>query len=456
MGSEEQNLLSEMSSQHTSLLDADNVPNANQSLTCFSCEEPMTGLFCYACGNKNDNYRRSVWSLGSELFQSLTAFEGRIWKSLFSLIFKPGQMARDFADGARQKWTSPMRLFLATSLLLFGYIVLSGTQIIVLGDIESGDTRSKQGINFEVGEEDYNQRLLFFVREARLKMPPDNQVSLLPEGFGLNLGQNRSPESLRDAIDDLTLEIEEADSEIAKLALTATRDGLIDSLAKAEARAATAPEPEPPTPEGDNAPQAPLTPETTVAGTEEAPSENGGGAMTISGLNGEVITLDSRGASELYARILRNPAVINNQLNTKLKWAMFFMMPFAMFMGAIFIRGRETAMLYDHLVHAAYVHAFSFLLLFTFILLSQYTSIQWLILWYTGILLIYLPISVKRTFRRGWFKSFLTAYGVGWVYTGTMMFVALAIVASALQSVASDISDESKARITPQTVEEGP
>jgi hypothetical protein len=79
MGTEEESLFHEMGVRDQSgLLDADSIPNANQSLTCFSCDEPMTGLFCYACGNKNDNYRRSVWSLGVELFQSLTAFVGLI------------------------------------------------------------------------------------------------------------------------------------------------------------------------------------------------------------------------------------------------------------------------------------------------------------------------------------------------------------------------------------------
>jgi len=119
--------------EHTGLLDADTIPNANQSLNCFSCGESMNGVFCYACGNKNDDYRRSIWSLGAELFASLTAFEGRIWRSLRSLIFKPGQMAREFSDGARQKWTSPIRLYLATSLLLFGYVALSGTQLVAFG-----------------------------------------------------------------------------------------------------------------------------------------------------------------------------------------------------------------------------------------------------------------------------------------------------------------------------------
>lgn len=416
MGSEEQSLLNELAAQDPSLLDADSIPNENQSLTCFSCEEPMTGLFCYACGNKNDNYRRSVWSLGSELFQSLTAFEGRIWKSFFSLIFKPGRMAREYADGARQKWTSPIRLFLATSLLLFGYIALSGTQIIALGDIETGPDRSRNGINFVADDENYNQGLLFFVRQSNLKTPP---ASSLINGFNLSFGDNRTPQSLRDSIDGLNTQIENTDVGIAKEALTVTRDGLVSELEELEAEAAQA--------------------ENDAADDGEA-SEESESSMTFNGLSGETITLNNEGMSELYEQVLRNPAVINNQLNTKLKWAMFFMMPFAMFMGAIFIRGRETAMLYDHLVHAAYVHSFSFLLLFVFILLAQFTSIKWLVLWYTAILLIYLPASAKGAFRRGWFKSVLTAYGVGSVYTLIMFCISIVIVALALQTVAADIS----------------
>jgi hypothetical protein len=420
MGSEEQSLLNELAAQDPSLLDADSIPNENQSLTCFSCEEPMTGLFCYACGNKNDNYRRSVWSLGSELFQSLTAFEGRIWKSFFSLIFKPGRMAREYADGARQKWTSPIRLFLATSLLLFGYIALSGTQIIALGDIETGPDRSKNGINFVADNEDYNQGLLFFVRQSDLKPPPESSMI---NGFNINFGQNPTPESLRKSIDSLTVQIEETDAEIAKVALTATRDGLINELTELEAEIAASSE--------------------AVDDSGEGNLEDADRGVTFNGLSGETVTLTNEGMSELYAQVLRNPAVINNQLNTKLKWAMFFMMPFAMFMGAIFIRGRETAMLYDHLVHAAYVHSFSFLLLFAFILLAQFTSIKWLILWYVAILLIYLPASAKGAFKRGWFKSVLTAYGVGSVYTLIMFCIAVVIVAVALQSVAVDISHRS-------------
>jgi len=98
-----------------SLLDSDTIPNDNQSLNCFSCDEPMTGLYCMACGQKNDNYRRTIWSLFGELLVSVTAYDGRMWRSLRSLIFQPGVMSRKYADGARQKWTSPVRLYLAIS-----------------------------------------------------------------------------------------------------------------------------------------------------------------------------------------------------------------------------------------------------------------------------------------------------------------------------------------------------
>lgn len=437
MGTEEESLFHEMGVRDQSgLLDADSIPNANQSLTCFSCDEPMTGLFCYACGNKNDNYRRSVWSLGVELFQSLTAFEGRIWKSLYSLILRPGRMARAYADGARQKWTSPMRLFLATSLLLFGYIALSDTQIVALGALEKNSGDRSAAITFGDGEgARFDQRLLFFVRQSDLV--PVSQLESIEQSMGFlqglrdGLSDLQDPESLQRGIDELTEQINLAEDELSKTALIQAREGMVLALEEAMNRAET-----------DTADVDADSTESEASVTE---NNDNGNSLYITGTDGRSVSLDREGMSELYSRVLRNPQVINNQLNTKLKWAMFFMMPFAMFMGALFIRGRETAMLYDHLVHAAYVHAFSFLLLFAFILLSQFTSTAWLILPYTMILLIYLPISAKRMFKRGWFKSILTALGVGSVYTLIMFFIGAIIVLQALQTVAYEISEGSAA-----------
>ena len=69
------------SSTHIAPLDADNIPNENQAHYCFSCEEPMKGAYCIACGQKNDDLRRGIFSLTWELFKSVIAIEGRIWRT---------------------------------------------------------------------------------------------------------------------------------------------------------------------------------------------------------------------------------------------------------------------------------------------------------------------------------------------------------------------------------------
>lgn len=137
---------------------------------------------------------------------------------------------------------------------------------------------------------------------------------------------------------------------------------------------------------------------------------------------------------------MREPDRINGPINKYLSRIMVFMMPFSMLMGAIFIRGKERAMLYDHLVHAAYIHAFAFLLLFVFILLVQFTPIKGLIWLYAAILLIYLPISAKSMFNRGWFKTLLTSYGVGVIYTFTMVIILIALIIMGFLDIAKDVA----------------
>jgi len=357
--------------EHAGLLDADEIPNANQSLSCFSCGESMNGVFCYACGNKNDNYRRSIWSLGVELFSSLTAFEGRIWRSLRSLLIKPGQMAREYSDGARQKWTSPIRMYLATSLLLFGYVALSGTQLIAFG----AKLQASSVIQMGVKGQNLSPQVFFLERKSTIsKMISEDAIAAFEEDM-VNL-----------VTDDDDKSKEEPENELEKA-------------------------------EDDN--------DTNIELTD---------------MSGNSFTLDSDGFRNAISIGLRHPERINAPIGKYLSRIMFAMMPFSMLLGAIFIRGREKAMLFDHLVHAAYIHAFSFLLLFIFMLLVQFTPIKGLLWIYMAILLIYLPISAKRMFGRSWFKSIITSYGVGVIYTFLMMLILSYLIGMGISDIVKDVA----------------
>jgi len=177
-------------------------------------------------------------------------------------------------------------------------------------------------------------------------------------------------------------------------------------------------------------------------GTKEegAKEEDGGNNLRIIDMQGREFKLDAEGFKEAAAIALREPERINEPINKYLSRIMFFMMPFSMLIGALFIRGKKQAMLYDHLVHAAYIHAFAFMLLFIFILLVQFTPIKGLIFIYTTILLIYLPMSAKRMFARGWFKTFLTSYGVGVFYTFTMSIILIILIALGLIDIVKEVA----------------
>ena len=390
------------------LLSRDTIPDENQSLTCFACDTAMVGLFCHECGNKNDNYRRSLWSLVVEMFSNITAMDNRMWRTLWSLVRRPGLAAREYADGARSRWTSPVRFYLATSLMLFGYIALSGTQLVAFGERIAPDDRTTPALRTENG----GQALQFFIRDSQL-------VTLDREDTQRLFGEVRAELESGDEIAGLDASIAALDTQIetnpvpqVREALRATRDNM---QARRDQLAASA--------EGS---------------ADDGDADGGGGNTVILNTSGERVELSNAAITSIFDRIVRNPAVINDGVNARLKLAMFFMLPFAMLMGAIFIRGRDRAMLYDHLVHAAYIHGVSFLLLLVFVLLHQYTALPALLGVYTLILLVYLPVSARRMFGRGWFKSFLTAYGVGAVYTAIIAGAFVAFVALELQTIASE------------------
>ena len=445
------------------LLDADTIPNANQSLNCFSCGEDMNGVYCYACGNKNDNFRRSIWSLGVELFSSLTAFEGKIWRSLRSLLFKPGKMAREFSDGARQKWTSPIRMFLATSLLLFGYVALSGTQLIAFGTKDDPRAVFAAGS----GDEKFAPKIFFLERKSKIReLVSDDAISAFEKDMAniINNDENKTIEALETelkntqaSLNNLNAQIEDARFRYAKPGLIAARDAVnerVDSLNRVIQKRKDAPKPVEAPPEETSTlenldiadpviseDKGEIAEETEGLDEEkDAALETGESTINISGISGENIRLNTAGMRQAISIALRQPEKINAPINEWLPRIMFAMMPFSMLIGAIFIRGRERAMLFDHLVHAAYIHSFSFLLLFFFILLVQFTPIPGLLAIYTLILLIYLPISAKRMFGRGWFKTFLTSYGVGFIYTFNMILILTFLIGKGMFNIAKEVA----------------
>ncbi|HHL43773.1 MAG TPA: hypothetical protein ENJ42_09150 [Hellea balneolensis] len=143
--------------------------------------------------------------------------------------------------------------------------------------------------------------------------------------------------------------------------------------------------------------------------------------------------------SKLFLQIVRNPGLVNGIIYKWLPRIMFLMMPITMFIGILFIRGRGNALLYDHLVHAAYIHSVAFFLLFLGVLLMYILPGALVAKTLMVILLIYLPLSLRGMFHRGWIKSIWASYGVGFIYLLIVSTVATGIVSYQVWKLAETI-----------------
>jgi len=86
---------------------------------CPNCGAALAGPWCYACGQKGEEFHRSIWHLFIESFESLTHFDGRFWNTAPALIARPGKLTRDYLDGHRAAQIPPFRLFLVVLLFVF-------------------------------------------------------------------------------------------------------------------------------------------------------------------------------------------------------------------------------------------------------------------------------------------------------------------------------------------------
>ena len=385
---------------HEAPLDADNIPNANQSHYCYSCETPMSGLYCMACGQKNDNFRRSIFSLIWETLSSVTALEGRMWRTGGALIAKPGKVAREYADGARTKWSSPVRAYLAMSLLLFGYLSIFNVNIMSL-DVNLVPMPCAEGTvaDLPADQLQLSIKTKFFeptsVYSARLATRDMATIEkrLIGDGMGfkLDLGEPEVECSNKDGGQFGTL---------GTSPLSDIREAVSEAINDPEVQAAI---------EKNKENKASTASDTAAETAAEEANDD-----TSIVLNGE--TINPQSITQMGLLFLRDPARFNRSFASYIPRLMFFMMPLTMLLGWFFIRGRGNALLYDHLVHASYVHAVTYFLMFTALILSRVISGGALTKILAIALLLYLPISAKRMFRRGWVKSIWTAYGVGFIY----------------------------------------
>jgi hypothetical protein len=93
---------------------------------CRNCGAEAPGTFCPACGQETTLALPTVRAMLREAAGRYVAFDGRMWRTLFALVSRPGFLTREYLAGRRRRYIRPARLFLVLSIGLFALLRLVG------------------------------------------------------------------------------------------------------------------------------------------------------------------------------------------------------------------------------------------------------------------------------------------------------------------------------------------
>ena len=95
---------------------------------CLNCGTALVGAHCHACGQPA-HVHKTLSAFFHDLAHGVFHFEGKIWRTLPMLAWHPGRLTRQYIDGRRASYVSPIALFLFVVFLTFALFNLAGEPI---------------------------------------------------------------------------------------------------------------------------------------------------------------------------------------------------------------------------------------------------------------------------------------------------------------------------------------
>ncbi len=112
---------------------------ATASPSCLNCGTALTGAYCASCGQRSGKLHLSLRELAHELVAEHFGLDGKIARTIVTLVRHPGHLTTEFLAGRRVRYVPPLRLYLSLSVI---YFLVSGFATRIEGKSAAGTTIS--------------------------------------------------------------------------------------------------------------------------------------------------------------------------------------------------------------------------------------------------------------------------------------------------------------------------
>jgi hypothetical protein len=105
-------------------------PRPTATGRCHNCGSAASANFCAACGQETVLHVASAREFLHEFIGHYVALEGKLWKTLALLLFRPGMLTAEYIAGRRARYVQPLRIYLTLSILFFALLKYGPVELI--------------------------------------------------------------------------------------------------------------------------------------------------------------------------------------------------------------------------------------------------------------------------------------------------------------------------------------
>jgi hypothetical protein len=354
---------------------------------CRNCGSPLYGEHCYACGQPTKGLVRHFGSILGDFADTLLNVDGRLLRTLPALLLKPGFLTREYVDGHRVRYVSPVRLFVFLCIGTFFAAKLASPSFD-LSNVEVSGERgapSEGAMSVKVGEADPVEDF------ASAKTPDDVEARRAAA-----IAEAKAPPA--------------AEGESAARDLPVSDDSGEPTI---------------------NFNGEPWDAETNPLVVDALPDA---GNRWLNAQIGHI--------PENWKRVREDPDLLRNAFYSALPTALFLLVPvFALLLKVLYVYKRRLYM--EHLVAALHAHAFVCAMLLVLMAVSMVEALfgapAWLAAplgWLEWLAMLWVPVylwlHLKRLYGQGWLLTTINFALLGFAELMLLSVVATGALVSAL------------------------